>query len=462
MFARISRMSISIKITMICSIFFIALIILINVVMSLGISYALLKPAENTIKHGMQTAEIIWEEMPDESDQKIFSVISNKIVAGVVFRVCADGKLIFDTNTELYPTNEEFENNIVEAVPLMSEKNFDIAKLKTALVYRAEKIFERDGKEYKFYFYRTITSKMNIYNDLEDFMLGVDLMSVIFAIILSYIISRKILHPLKTMTALAKKITLDNERDRVKDRIPIPPANDEMSELAETFNEMLDRMQGDITKHKNFVSDASHELKNPLMVIEEYAKILAKFGNEDPSLREESVIAIREEVQNITKLIESLRSLKFNKENFNLSEVVDVAFQRAKTTTNNHEIILSQNDSAQIFGDKTAILEMLRIFIDNAIKYTPGGGTIRLSSIRHDDKIFVRIADTGIGIAADNFDKIFERGVRLTDDNFVKNVDGNGIGLDMAKKIADGHNITIDIESNVGEGTTFTLKIPLD
>ncbi|MBQ7628772.1 MAG: two-component sensor histidine kinase, partial [Selenomonadaceae bacterium] len=231
-----------------------------------------------------------------------------------------------------------------------------------------------------------------------------------------------------------------------------------------------DRMQGDITKHKNFVSDASHELKNPLTVIEGYAKILEKFGNADPSLRDESVIAIREEVQNMNKLIERLRSLtksadgktlQLNKENFNLAEMIDVAFQRAKNISTNHEIILVQNDSAQIFGDKTALLQMLRIFIDNAIKYTPEGGTIRLSSIRQDDKIFVSVADTGIGIAAENIDKLFVRGVRLTKDKYVKNVEGSGIGLDMAKKIADGHGITIDVESIVGKGTTFTLKIPL-
>ena len=474
MFAIIRRlygnMSISKKITLICSIFFIALIILINVVMSLGISYALLYPAEATVKHAIDTSTKIFKSSTEPADENIFYEIRKNIVAGVVFRVYEGENLIFDTNTELYPTNEEFEKNIIENKPIMANDDMDIAQLKNALVYRAEKDFELGGKEYTFYFYRTITSQVGIFEDLVDFMLTVDALSLIFSVIVSYIISQKILRPLTEMTALAKKITLNNERDSVKDRIPIPPANDEMTELAKTFNEMLDRMQGDITKHKNFVSDASHELKNPLTVIEGYAKILEKFGNADPSLRDESVIAIREEVQNMNKLIERLRSLtksvdgktlQLNKENFNLAEVVDVAFQRAKNISTNHEIILVQNDSAQIFGDKTALLQMLRIFIDNAIKYSPEGGTIRLSSIRQDDKIFVSVADTGIGIAAENIDKLFVRGVRLTKDKYVKNVEGSGIGLDMAKKIADGHGITIDVESIVGKGTTFTLKIPL-
>lgn len=458
---RYRNMSISKKITLICSIFFILLIALINVVMFIGISYALLYPAEATIKHGVKNLNEILEKSTNEIDDKFFQSLKKILVAGVVLKIYEDGTLIFDTNTALYPTNEEFEKNIIHDKPLMSDKNLDIAQLKNAIVYRAAVNHNQRGKEYKFYFYRTITSQVNIFHNLEIFMLIVDFISVIFAVIVSRIISQKVLNPLKTMTNLAKKITLNSERDSVKERIPIPPANDEMSELAQTFNEMLDRMQGDITKHKNFVSDASHELKNPLTVIEEYAKILEKFGKEDPNLRDESIIAIREEANNMTKLLERLRFEQLKKENFKLSEVVEVAFNRAKTTTNNHEIILIQNDSAQIYGDKAAFLEMLRIFIDNAIKYTPEGGKIKISSVKHCDKIFLKVEDSGIGIAEENFDKIFERGFRVTEDEFVEKVEGSGIGLDMAEKIADGHNIKIDLESKIGEGTTFILKIPL-
>lgn len=462
---RYDNMSISKKITLICSIFFILLIALINVVMFIGISRALLYPAEATIKHGVKSLNEILETSTNEIDDKFFQSLKKILVAGVVLKVYEDDKIIFDTNTELYPTNEDFEKNIIQDRPLLSDQNLDIAKLKNALVYRAEINFNRGGKEYHFYFYRTITSQTNIFHKLKIFMLTVDFISVIFAITAGYIISRKVLKPLKTMTELAKKITLNSERDSVKERIPIPPADDEMSELAKTFNEMLNFMQNDITKYKNFVSDVSHELKNSLMVIEHYSKFL-KY--DDPALHNESVIVIREEAQNMNKMIAHLRSLtknddntlQLNKENFNLAEVVDVAFQRAKTTTNHHEIILIQNDTAQIFGDKAAFLQMLRIFIDNAIKYTPEGGKIKINSVKRGDKIFVSVADTGIGIAEENFDKIFERGVRITEDKFVEKVEGSGIGLDMAKKIADGHDIKIDVESKVGEGSTFKLKIP--
>ena len=106
-------------------------------------------------------------------------------------------------------------------------------------------------------------------------------------------------------------------------------------------------------------------------------------------------------------------------------------------------------------------MQILRIFLDNAIKYTPNGGYINLSSVKQDDEILISIADSGIGIAAENFDKIFERGVRIFDNDFVGKTKGSGIGLFIAKMIADGHDITIDVESTVGKGTTFTLKIPL-
>ncbi|MBQ7197824.1 MAG: ATP-binding protein, partial [Selenomonadaceae bacterium] len=118
-------------------------------------------------------------------------------------------------------------------------------------------------------------------------------------------------------------------------------------------------------------------------------------------------------------------------------------------------------DAAQIYGDKAAMLQILRIFLDNAIKYTPNSGSVKLSSIKQGDKVFVSIADNGIGIAAEDFDKIFERGVRLSGNSFVNEVGGSGIGLYMAKVIADSHDITIDVESTVGKGTTFTLAIPI-
>ena len=104
---------------------------------------------------------------------------------------------------------------------------------------------------------------------------------------------------------------------------------------------------------------------------------------------------------------------------------------------------------------------MLRIFLDNAIKYTPKGGKITVTSIRAVDKINVSVSDTGIGIAPENQKKVFERFFRVDTSHSKREVSGTGLGLSIATWIAEQHNITIDLESELGKGTTITVSIPL-
>lgn len=461
--------SISTKITLICSVSFIALIIIINLAIWLSISYALYHPAEATLEHSIRNAEKILEDSDKYSDDLIFHSIHKILVSGVVLRVFDEkGNLLFDTDEINYPPNEMFEQNIIENPPILADENLTMAKINNALIYRDDITFYKSGQYMTFYFYRTITSQKNILDDLGIFMLIIDALSLIIFLAIRRFIE-KVLLPIKNITKLAKKISTEIESERITERIPLPPADDEISELAKTFNEMLDRMQGDISEQKKFVSNASHELRKPLTIIEGYVEVLEKFGKTDIKLRDESLEAIRDETQNIQTLLQSLRprpinlrkELKFHKKVFELSEVVETAFQRENTTFNQHEMDLVQNDSAQVYGDKTAILQLIRIFLDNAIKYTPEGGKVQLSSVINGDKILVSIVDTGIGIAKENFDKIFKRGIRLLEDNFVKQADGSGIGLSIAKEIADEHSIKIDIASTLGKGTNFTLNIPL-
>ena len=458
--------SISTKITLICSAFFIALIAMTNLVMWLGISYALYHPAEATIEHSINNAKKILEESDKYPDELVFHSIHKILVSGVVLRVFDDkGNLLFDTDEINYPSNEIFEQGIMTSPPILADENLKIAQMGNAIVYRADVSFYKSGRYLIFYFYRTITSQKNIFDRLRNFMLIVDVLSLIIAITISRFIGRKILLPIKNMTGLAMKISTEAESELVEERIPIPPTNDEISELADTFNTMLDRMQDDILEHKEFVSNVSHELKTPLTIIEGYVDILEKFGKTDIQLRNESIEAIRGETQNTLNLLKSLRprliNLSNSKKNFELSKVIEKVFKSRATMIKRHEFTLMKNDYARIYGNKTKILQLMRIFIDNAIKYTPEGGKIQINSVKNDDKVLVSIADTGIGIAAENFEKIFKRGVRIVEDNFVKNVEGSGIGLAMAKEIADEHDIKIEIESKLGEGTTFTLNIPL-
>ena len=210
-------------------------------------------------------------------------------------------------------------------------------------------------------------------------------------------------------------------------------------------------------------------MRTPATVIAGYIDILEKYGSEDKKLLEESVEAIRSEAQNMKNLLENLLFLartdqdrqKIFKEKFELSEMIGDVTKKMQKVITTHEVQLLKNDSAEIFADKTMILQMLRIFLDNATKYTPEGGKISVSSEKISDKIILKISDTGIGIAAENIEKIFERSVRIDSENLVKEVRGSGLGLSIAKSIAENHGIKIEVQSKLGQGTTFILKIPV-
>ena len=150
--------SISTKITLICSAFFIALIAMTNLVMWLGISYALYHPAEATIEHSINNAKKILEESDKYPDELVFHSIHKILVSGVVLRVFDDkGNLLFDTDEINYPSNEIFEQGIMTSPPILADENLKIAQMGNAIVYRADVSFYKSGRYLIFYFYRTIT-----------------------------------------------------------------------------------------------------------------------------------------------------------------------------------------------------------------------------------------------------------------------------------------------------------------
>ena len=293
----------------------------------------------------------------------------------------------------------------------------------------------------------------------------IDILGLILAISTGYIVSRKILYPISTMTKTAKTIAIEN----MNNRIPVMPVKDELTDLANTFNEMLDRLQSGIIQQQRFVSDASHELRTPATVIRGYSDLLMRWGASDPEVLRESIEAIGSEAENMQQLIEQLLFLARSDQNrqplkmekLELSKIVCDVFHKMKLVTHDHNVELINNDEAIILADKITIIQMLRIFLDNAVKYTPPGGNITIRSIKVDDSVILNVTDTGIGISEENQKKVFERFFRVKNSNEQSEVSGTGLGLSIAKWIADQHNIKIEMSSTLGQGTSITVVIPI-
>lgn len=462
---KVNGFEISTKITLAYASCFILLLVITNAVMWLGVMNALYSPAEKTLRYSMAKIQIVLEAL--ESNYIAFNPNSFRgaLVTGVVLRVVdEDGEVFIDTD-ENYPSIEMFDEGRLKEPPLFADDEFAISQIGSAYIYRAAMEYTHDGETVTLYFFRTITSELKLLADLEKLLFALDVLGIIGAMIFGRLISRRVLNPIKTMNELAREIAFE----KMEGRIPLGTADDELSELAKTLNAMLDRLQGGINRQKQFVSDASHELRTPAAVIKGYIEFIETYGTADEALLKENLKVIGSEAQNMQALLENLLFLsrtdqhrqKLNKKILDLDDIVGDVMSKMKTVVKTHKVELLRNDIAKIFGDETTIRQMTRIFLDNAVKYTPEGGKISVSSTRNGDKILLAISDSGIGIAPENQKKIFDRFFRIDSEDLVSEANGSGLGLSIAKWIADSHGIGISVASELGKGTTFTLTIPV-
>ena len=456
---------ISTKITLGYATCFIALLVLINAAMWGGVMNALYRPAENAILYSMEQIENVFEELEENYEGFNPNDFRGALVTGVVLRVVDERGVVFIDTDKKYPSIERFDENILKNPPLFARKDFEVARIDSALIYRAKMNYTHEDMTVTLCFFRTITSEMKFFDELEKILIALDILGIIVALFVGRYLSRRILRPIKTMNELAREIAFE----KMGGRIPLGTAKDELSELAKTLNKMLDRLQGGINKQQKFVSDASHELRTPAAVIKGYIEFIEHYGTEDKELLEENLKMIGSEAQNMQALLENLLFIsrtdqnrqRLNKKTLDLDDIVGDVMQKMKIAVKTHKVALTGNAPAKIFGDETTIRQMIRIFLDNAVKYTPQGGSISVGSKIDGDKISLSISDSGIGIAPENLDKIFDRFFRVSAEQLVSEANGSGLGLSIAKWIADEHGIKISVASELGKGTTFTLTIPL-
>jgi two-component system, OmpR family, sensor histidine kinase ArlS len=276
--------------------------------------------------------------------------------------------------------------------------------------------------------------------------------------------SKRLLLPVNKMTDTVKKISFHD----MNTRLDISGSKDELKDLAKTFNEMLDRMQNSYEMQNRFVSDASHELRTPIAVIQGYANLLDRWGKEDKEVLEESITAIKSEAENMKDLVEKLLFLARSDKNtqkvemaeFQINEVIDEVLRETKMIDSKHKIINERNEAIKIIGDKNLLKEALRIFMDNSIKYTPEGGSLKLNSYVEYRHIIIEIEDTGIGISKGDLPHVFDRFYRA-DKSRTKEAGGTGLGLSIAKWIILKHKGDIEVQSRLGFGTKINISLPI-
>lgn len=248
----------------------------------------------------------------------------------------------------------------------------------------------------------------------------------------------------------------------------IPPEmiNEELRPLAAAINEMLTRIDDSYKAQLRFVSDASHELRTPIAVIQGYANLLSRWGTEDKETLDESIDAIKAEADSMKELINQLlflargdtESMHIEWEDINASLILAEVEKEVNLIDKTHIIESNIEPDVIIKADAGLLKQLLRILTDNAIKYTPDGGKIFLSLKSEETSIELIVQDEGIGIPQDAVAHIFDRFYR-TDESRTRETGGAGLGLSIAKWIAEKHNGSLEVLSREGLGTRFTIQL---
>lgn len=274
----------------------------------------------------------------------------------------------------------------------------------------------------------------------------------------------KLFLPLKDMSRLANRLTVNNLQS---ERINLAGTKNELKDLAVTINQMLDRIELSYESQKQFVSDASHELRTPIAVIQGYVNMLDRWGKSDTEVLEESIEAIKNESKAMQELVEKLlflsrhdkKTLRLEKHVFNMRVLVEDMLKETKMVTTNRIVETKALEDVMVYGDKQALKQAIRVFVDNAVKYTSDGDSIYISCENKEGDCVISVEDTGIGMTKRDIDNIFERFYR-SDHVRDRKISGHGLGLSIAKLIIMKHTGNIRVRSQYTKGSSFIVTIP--
>jgi heavy metal sensor kinase len=275
-------------------------------------------------------------------------------------------------------------------------------------------------------------------------------------------LTARALRPIADVTRVVRSIAATAQFEQRVDR---PPADDEVGQLVVTFNEMLARLERTFAAQREFLADASHELRGPLTVIRGNLDLL-RLGLPEEA-RRASVREASEEVERMSRLAADLLFLAaaeaeevVEQEAVRLDEVVAGAWERARHVDGGaHDIRLTSTEPAIVLGDRGRLDQLVWNLVENAMRYTPAGGRVDVGLHRDVESVVLRVTDTGVGIAPEHLPRLFERFYRV-DRARSRHNGGTGLGLAIVKSVAEAHGGHVDVTSTPGQGSTFTVWLP--
>ncbi len=324
--------------------------------------------------------------------------------------------------------------------------------------------YETEDDFYRIQAFKMIGNSRYLLKRFMGTLLLLDILGIACAFLIGQYISRRMLKPVGAIRAAAERISIED----LSQRIPTEGPDDEMKELTITFNSMIDRLETAFQRQNQFISDASHELRTPISVIQGYANLINRWGKSDPAVLQESIDSILTETDHMSALIRQLlflakgdqRRMHTQKTVISLGDVASEFLRELELLEADRRIVFEAEADVEIYGDYDLVKQLLWIHGENAVKYSKDGDEIGIRVWKDKKYGYVSIRDQGIGIAEEDLPKIFDRFYRV-DKSRNKEISGTGLGLAIAHWIADSHDGEILVESKMDEGTVFTDRFPL-
>lgn len=329
----------------------------------------------------------------------------------------------------------------------------------------------RSHKTKKIIGYVQVTNELTNYHStsrqLAIILLVLGLIAVFASAILSYILAYFQLRPIEEISANINEINAEPQSSK---RVPKFKRNDELSDLAILFNDMLDQMQRFIEQQQQFVEDVSHELRTPVAVIQGHMELLNRWGKDDPEVLAESLKASLQETQRMQSLVKEMLDLSraeqveinYTNEVTAVKELVNQVFNDFKMIHPDFTFTLDDDVKRETYVQiyRNHLEQVLIILLDNAVKYSVNRKEIHMSFALGSRNVEIAVQDFGEGISRDNMDRVFNRFYRV-DKARSRNKGGNGLGLSIAQRLVESYHGQISIESAVGHGSVFRITLPI-
>ncbi len=298
---------------------------------------------------------------------------------------------------------------------------------------------------------------------LQRSLLVGDTILVLLAGAVGWFMSGSALRPIVHATRAVQAIGESGKLDR---RVEYQGPTDEIGELVLTFNRMLDRLEGSIAAQRRFVADASHELRTPLTTLRLNVELLRRDPSAEPPERAEVLDDVATELDRLSRLVQGLLDLAradagmhLEKQSVRADEIVREVYHQVRPTANGVALSVGDLVPTPMSANPDYLKQLLLTLVDNALKYTSNGGTVRLEVERDGRWVKFMVVDSGRGIAPEDLPHIFERFFRAKS---VRSQRGTGLGLAVAQWIANEHGGHIEVQSQPGSGSVFTTWLPVE